>query len=664
MHITHRAWLPLLAAGTLWLAGCGTPPRHPALQEAQQKAQLPPLIPVRDFVANTEGSGNYRISPDGRRLAWLGTSGLWPAVWVKTLGRDDARALRVRAGSLAWSGDGRRLLLSRDPDGSENTRWFAVTVDQAEGFGAPVSLFPEADTRASLQRTIRGTARVVLQANLRDKKVFEPFLVDLDSGRRTRMAANPGTVTGWLVDRAGTLRGRVQSDDGGAWLQLPGAPGQDEGWHTTVRWGREESLYVVEIDPQGSMAWALSARGRDKSALVRLDLATGQETVVESNPEVDISRVLVSRNSGRPLMVHAEPGYPVQKYLDAALQARLEPLGEGRPAAIHVNSLDDAEQAMTVSVGTDRGTRFYLVSGPDAAPELLGQTSLNLLADALGEKRPVRFQARDGLTINGYLTLPPGVPARGLPMVLLVHGGPWARDGWSASGNSRGLQQFLANRGYAVLQLNYRGSTGYGRAFMEKAVGEFAGRMHDDLVDGVRWAVQQGVADPARVAVWGASYGGYAALLGATLTPEVFACAVDVVGVSDLARLLETAPPYWALGLPWWKRYVGDPADPVQRKAMDARSPVYMAANARVPILVMHGVNDVRVKLEQSQRMVQALREHGKTVRFVTFGGDGHGNYKWNNNLKMYRETEDFLAGCLGGRSAGFDYYQLGAWAF
>ncbi|HWT20554.1 MAG TPA: prolyl oligopeptidase family serine peptidase, partial [Variovorax sp.] len=166
------------------------------------------------------------------------------------------------------------------------------------------------------------------------------------------------------------------------------------------------------------------------------------------------------------------------------------------------------------------------------------------------------------------------------------------------------------------------------------------------------------------VAVWGASYGGYAALLGATLTPEVFACAVDVVGVSDLARLLETAPPYWALGLPWWKRYVGDPADPVQRKAMDARSPVYMAANARAPILVMHGVNDVRVKLEQSQRMVQALREHGKTVRFVTFGGDGHGNYKWNNNLKMYRETEDFLAGCLGGRSAGFDYYQLGAWAF
>jgi dipeptidyl aminopeptidase/acylaminoacyl peptidase len=266
--------------------------------------------------------------------------------------------------------------------------------------------------------------------------------------------------------------------------------------------------------------------------------------------------------------------------------------------------------------------------------------------------------------LHGYLTLPRGPKPEGLPMVLLVHGGPWVRDRWGQEQASRGLQQFLANRGYAVLQVNYRGSSGYGRAFMEKAIGEFAGKMHDDLIDGVRWAVGTGIADPRRVAIYGASYGGYSALVGATFTPEVFACAVDVVGVSDLGRLLETAPPYWELGLAWWRRYVGDPANAADRKVMDARSPVFFAHRAQRPILVMHGVNDPRVKLEQSERMVDALRRAGKAVDLVTFRGDGHGNQKWANNLTMYRKTEDFLATCLGGRSSGFDYYQLGAWAF
>jgi dipeptidyl aminopeptidase/acylaminoacyl peptidase len=188
--------------------------------------------------------------------------------------------------------------------------------------------------------------------------------------------------------------------------------------------------------------------------------------------------------------------------------------------------------------------------------------------------------------------------------------------------------------------------------------------MHDDLVDGVRWAVASGKVDPAKVAIWGASYGGYSALVGATFTPEVFACAVDFVGVSHLARLLETVPPYWELGLPWWHRYVGDPANPEQRKIMDSKSPVFKADQATKPILIMQGINDPRVKLEQSDLMVAALKKAGKQVDYVTFKGDGHGNQKWNNNLTMYRKTEDFFATCLGGRSSGFDYYELAAWAF
>ena len=271
--------------------------------------------------------------------------------------------------------------------------------------------------------------------------------------------------------------------------------------------------------------------------------------------------------------------------------------------------------------------------------------------------------SRDGLQIHGYLTLPAGVEPKNLPMVLYVHGGPWARDRWGNEGQGRNTQM-MANRGYAVLQVNYRGSSGYGRAFQDKAIGEFAGKMHDDLIDGVNWAVKSGVADPAKVAIYGASYGGYAAMLGATITPEVFACAVNVVGVTSLGRLLETVPPYWELGLPWWYRFVGDPAKPVDRAIMDAKSPLFHAAKATKPILILHGVNDPRVKLEQSELMVAALQKAGKQVDFVTVKGDGHGNFKWNNNMTLFRKTEDFLAKCLGGRSSGFDYYQLGAWAF
>ena len=645
-----------LALSAAHLSGCGIAPTHPALQSQA----LPPLIPVRDFVANREGSGSYRVSPDGKKLAWMGVDGIRSAVWVKTIGQDDARSFAVRARGIAWSGDSRFVLLTVDRTGDEDTHVFAAAVDADKG-AQPLDLTPFTGTRSSIVRVVSGSADVVMASNLRDKKVFDLYRVDAASGQRTLMATNPGNASGWFVDRDGRLLARVLLEGEYGVLQRP-----EEGalWRTTAQWSRNEKLWLADAAPDGKSAWAVSSRGRDKAALVRLDLESGAEQVLYADPVVDIEAVLISRKTRMPLMAHSMPGYPRQEIFDDDLRARLAPLADGQPAAIYVNSIDSEERAMTVSVSTDRGTRSYLLAGPSAAPELLGETSVSLLAPSLGTTTPITYASRDGLLIHGYLTVPPGLEAKQLPMVLLVHGGPWARDTWTLGGSNRSPQQFFANRGYAVLQVNYRGSSGYGRAFQEKAVGEFAGKMHDDLIDGVRWAVQGGVADPKRVAVYGASYGGYAALLGATLTPEVFACAVDVVGVTDLARLLETAPPYWELGLPWWKRFVGDPADPAQRKVMDARSPVNLAGHAQKPILIMHGVNDPRVKFEQSTRMVAALREQGKDVEFVSFQGDGHGNQKWSNNLTMYRKTEDFLARCLGGRSSGFDYYQLGAWAF
>lgn len=644
----------IVAVGLGLLGGCAVAPSHPALQDQP----LAPLIPVREFVANLEGTSQYRVSPDGALLAWKGTSGLKPAVWVKTLASGETRSIPLRVQSFVWSGDSRFLFLAVDRTGDEDTHVFAV--DMARSDAQPVDLTPFKGTRSQIRRRVENSADVVVTSNERDKKVFDLFRIDPVTGTRTLIARNPGNVISWSVDRDGRLRARSVQDGEGGYLQLP----EGGAWRTTLRWQKGEGWWIADFVPGTNTAWAVSGRGRDKEALVRIDLESGAEEVIYAEADVDVEQVLMSRRGHAPLAAYSMPGYPRARYFDAALAARLEPLGGAGPAAVHVNSMSEDEQTMTVSVGTERGWKYFLLRGASAAPELLGESNTSGLASSLASTRPISYAARDGLRIHGYLTLPAGAQARALPMVLLVHGGPWARDVWTYQGTNRSVQQFLANRGYAVLQVNYRGSTGYGRAFMERAVGEFAGRMHDDLVDGVRWAVAQGVADPARVAIYGASYGGYSALVGATMTPETFACAVDVVGMSDLSRLIENAPAYWSLGLPWWKRYVGDPADPAQRKILDAKSPINHVSNVRGPMLIMHGVNDPRVKFDQSERMVAALRAAGKKVEFVSFQGDGHGNQKWTNNLAMYRHAEDFLAGCLGGRSSGFDYYQLGAWAF
>ncbi|MEY2953342.1 MAG: hypothetical protein RLZZ401_1429 [Pseudomonadota bacterium] len=652
--------LVYLLGVALTLGGCAIAPSHPALVQGG----LPALIPVRDFVADRQSTGGYAVSPDGKRLAWIGISGVRNAVWVKTIGHDDAKAFLVKARYYRWSADSQYLAMVVDPSGDEDGH---IHVGQAAGPDTRLTdLTPYAETKSNIVRRVQGGSSLVITQNRRDKKVFDLLSLDLATGQHTLLATNPGTVAQWVVDRQGRLRARISLEGGQSLLQVPESASQTpiDAWRTVAQWSRFDSGHVLEISDDGSTALALSNRGRDKLALVSVDMRSGAETVRFEVPEVDLERVLLKPTTGQALMAHSAPDYPRHTIFDPALRARLSPLAQTGPHGLYVTSLDDAEQVMTVAVRSDRGTRTYLLASDGARPELLGESTLTHLADRLGPTQAVSYAARDGLTLHGYLTLPPGVAPKGLPLVLLVHGGPWARDHWDAEGSSRSLHHFFANRGYAVLQVNYRGSSGYGRAFMDKAIGEFAGKMHDDLIDGVHWAVQTGVADPAKVAIYGASYGGYSALVGATFTPEVFACAVDLVGVTDLARLLETVPSYWELGLPWWHRFVGDPAQPEQRKVMDGKSPLHRADRAQKPILIMHGVNDPRVKLEQSELMVQALRKAGKQVDYVTFQGDGHGNQKWSNNLTLYRKTEDFLASCLGGRSSGFDFYQLGSWAF
>ena len=464
----------------------------------------------------------------------------------------------------------------------------------------------------------------------------------------------------WLTDRDGHVWGRVRRGDTAFYLEHPVANKED--WRTVYEWDRFDAVSPLALSADKQSVWMLSNRGRDLLALIKLDLASQQETRVFQSPKVDVNGLLFSSRTREPVLVYTEPDYPQTDFLDASLKADLAVFKSDSPQRLQITSMDDQDRRLTVEVHTDIGKQFYLFDRASKQRTLLGESANMKFAEVLAPVKPITYTSRDGLTLHGYLTLPKGVAHKNLPTVLLVHGGPWFRDQWGSDYYTNRLAQFLANRGYAVAQINYRGSAGYGRQFMEAAIGEFGGKMHHDLIDGVQWLVGQGIADPSRVAIMGRSFGGYATLVGLAFTPETFACGVSIVGLSDLTT--QKGPAYWHLGRFWWDRYFGQSDVPADVEKMKQRSPYYYADAVRSPALIIYGVHDARVQREQSEKMIDAIVAANKPVESLKLNDEGHLITRWPSNLKMYRKIEDFLAGCLGGRSSGFDYYELGAWAF
>jgi dipeptidyl aminopeptidase/acylaminoacyl peptidase len=644
-----RTTLVILFA--LTLLGCAVKPSHESLKDSG----LPRLIPVRDFVANTGYNGHYRISPDGTRLAWKAVDGIREEIFVRTLGKDDTRSLDFNSQgySFVWAQDSRHLLFIKDAGGNENFHLYRVDTHKPE---RPVDITPLANSRVGIQQIIADDpAHILVIHNGRDKAVFDLYRLNIDSGEMSLVYQNDGQTIHMVTDRHGKLRARVRQDDSRRYLELP----DGNTWSTLTSWSQDDDVHVLKFSADGKAIHMLSNRGRDKLALVRLDVATGNETVVYAHPDVDVNHVQISRATLEPALAYTQPDYPQVEALDPSLRELLAAFRKDGPAGIYVSSVDDAQQLVTVDVNDDRDLAYYLLDLRNTTTTLLGKNYSHEFADALATMQPVRFKARDGLTLNGYLTLP-ATAKRPLPMVLLVHGGPFVRDIWQYNQEA----QFLANRGYAVLQVNYRGSSGYGRDFMEAANGEFAGKMHDDLIDGVNWAVKEGIADAQHIAIQGGSYGGYATLVGLTMTPDTFACDIDIVGPTDLENLNRNFPAYWKPFMHRWRKAVGDPDNPADHELMRAKSPLFYAGQVKSPLLIVQGANDVRVQQEQADRMVQALHAAGKPVEYLLIAGEGHHIQHWKNRLKLYRETEDFLAACLGGRSSGFDYYQLGSWMF
>ena len=645
---------PGLALAAVLAAGCAVaPPAPPApVAATTPAAALPELIALSHFFASREATWGYRVSPDGTRLGWIASHGGRHTVHVRTLGADDARPIDTRSPRtiywFTWARDSRHVLYLQDQNGDENHHVYLASIERPND--PPVDLTPAPGTRAWLDRVISSDPdHLVIAWNKRDRAVFDLYRVNLTTREHALIAENPGDVTDWLTDWAGRVRARIRHV-GPAERHLEVL--RDGGWAVLQRLDLEEfNLQMLGLTPDDRGLWLLSSRGRDRLSLVRVDTASGSESLVYDDPELDLEWVGMSERTREPLAVVTYPGRQAIRFFDAALEADLAVFRRHSPTGLRLLSFDDGESLVTVEVFTEKGSENHLVDRRTGETHLLGRSQMVPFANALGTTEPITLSARDGVRLHGYLTRPSGFGAPG-PMVLVVHGGHWARDYWSYAP----VVQFLANRGYAVLQVNYRGSTGYGRAFRELAVGEYAGKMHDDLIDAVRWAAAGGVADPARVAIYGGSYGGYAALVGMTFTPDVFACGVDVVGISNLVSFYETVPPYWKSSvMPLFHKYVGDPRRPEDRRRMEAKSPLFKADQVRRPLLIIHGARDIRVNVRESEQMITALNQAGKDVRSVVFPDEGHrreyGN--WRNALRHYSEVESFLAGCLGGRRSG-----------
>lgn len=607
---------------------------------------LPPLIPREILFGNPERA-DPQLSPDGRRLAHLAPLDGVLNVWVSDprtgevvpVTQDRDRGVRV----YFWAHDRRHLLYLQDRGGDENWRLYAVDLDA--GGVADVTPFENVQVHVA-GRDVRHPHELLIGMNRNDPRFHDIYRLDLRTQALDLVERNPGDVIGWVADGDLVVRAALAAtDDGGTELRLRASPGDP--WHAALHWSAEDALSSAPLSfsRDGRSVYLLDSRDANAARLVRLDVRSGAVDVVAQDPQYDVGDVLMHPDTRVVQAVAFARARQEWVVLDPTVEGDFARLAATNPGDFDVQSRTHADDSWIVEFTEDRRpASYYRYNRSTGAAEFLFYNRPKLAEYTLAAMEPIVFTARDGLGIHGYLTCPPGVERRRLPLVLNVHGGPWHRDVWGYDPEA----QWLANRGYACLQVNFRGSTGYGKAFLNAGDREWGGRMHDDLVDAVRWAIAQGIADPDRIAIYGGSYGGYAALVGATFTPEVFACAVDIVGPSNLITFIQTIPPYWTSYLEMLHRRVGHP----ERDAefLRSRSPLFHVDRIRIPLLIAQGANDPRVKRSESEQIVAALRDKGIDHEYLLFPDEGHGFAKPENRLRFYAAAERFLARHLGGR--------------
>ncbi|AKM06510.1 alpha/beta hydrolase family protein [Pelagerythrobacter marensis] len=657
-----RSLSNMLAAGTALTALAMTSPATVTAQETEttsgmtNPAEAAPLIPREDLFGNpTRSSGN--LSPDGKWLSWLAPKDGVMNVWMAPVDDPDAARAMTDATerpirSYFWAPDSRSLLYIQDKGGDENFLLYGIDIAS----GAETTLTPFEDTRVQIFGTSENIRdKILVGLNNRDPRFHDVHLLDLNTGELTLVQQNDA-FAGFLADDNLALRMALRPNAAGGMDFFPIVDGKiaDEPSEST---GLEDSLTTqpAGFTTDGKTMYWIDSRGRNTAALVAQNVETGEKTVIAQNDKADIGGAMTDPKTGEIEAYSFTYLTTEWTAIDPDIASALDWLDERLDGEFGVQSRteDDSKWIVWNDPLTAPSKTFVF----DREAQTLNEfyTSRPELEGApLQAMHPVEIASRDGLTLPSYLTLPPGsdadedgVPEAEVPMILLVHGGPWARDDYGYNS----YHQWLANRGYAVLSVNFRGSTGFGKEFISAGDLEWGRKMHDDLIDAVDWAIDRGVTAPEKVAIMGGSYGGYATLAGLTFTPEKFACGVDIVGPSNLETLLDTIPPYWAPLIEQFHQRMGDPDTPEGLALLKERSPLHSADRITKPLLIGQGANDPRVKQAESDQIVTAMQGHGIPVTYVLFPDEGHGFARPDNNIAFNAISENFLATCLGGRA-------------
>jgi len=631
---------PMLA-GIALLASCGNRAQNDMAQSAP-----PPRIDMRDLFKNPE-KASFQISPDGQYISYRAPWKNRMNIFVRKMG--DSTATQVThdtirdVGSYFWKGD--RIVYTRDINGDENYIVFSASID-----GNDVkALTPLESVRAATLDRLHNIpgmeTKILIQMNQRNPQVFDPYLCDIATGELKSLYDNSkDNFEGWITDHAGVVRMAIKTDGTDQVVYYRAT--EKAPFTEYMRTSFKDSWYPLMFTfDNANLIVAHNLNGRDKMAVVEWDLADRKETkLIFENADNDVSDVSYSRKRQVLTMVTWTGAKEQRHFLDAetkALYDKLAPKFEGYEYWVYGEN--DDETMFMVWAGSDRQPgKYFFYDAVNDKLEHVATLRPWINEEHMAEMKPISYKSRDGLTIHGYLTLPKGREAKNLPVVINPHGGPWARDQWGFNPEV----QLFANRGYAVLQMNFRGSTSYGREFWTKSFKQWGKTMQDDITDGVEWLKSQGIADPDRIAIYGGSYGGYATLAGITFTPDLYACAVDYVGVSNMFTFMNTVPPYWEPFKKMMYEMVGDPkADSL---LLREASPVFFVDRIKCPLFIAQGATDPRVNKAESDQVVEALKARGIEVQYMVKENEGHGFRNEENRFEFYEAMDKFLDEHIG----------------
>jgi dipeptidyl aminopeptidase/acylaminoacyl peptidase len=600
-------------------------------------------IPLRDFFKNPEKI-SFKISKDGEYISYLAPYKNRLNIFVQKIGEEQPIRITEQTErdiiSYFWSSN-ERILYLKDNKGDENYHLIAVSKDGSN----PKDLTPfENITTRIIDELEEIDSEILIGLNKQNQEIFDVYRLNTDTGEMIMIAENPGNISGWYTDHDGKIRAAMTTD--GVNTSLLYRETEGESFRTVLTTNYKETVNPLFFTFNNKYVYASSNLGRDKSAIVIFDIAQGKELeMIFEHPEVDVYDMRYSKKRKVPTYIGFTTWKRELKFLDEEWEKTYNRISsELGNYEIVISDNNKNEDRFLIRTYSDRSLgSYYFYDKTNDRLVKLADISPWLKEDELCEMKPIEYSSRDGLRIHGYLTLPQSEKKEYLPTVVVVHGGPWARDNWSYDPEA----QFLSNRGYAVLQVNFRGSVGYGRKFWEASFKQWGKTMQNDISDGVRWAIEKGVADPKRIAIYGGSYGGYATLAGLTFTPELYACGVDYVGVSNLFTFMKTIPPYWKPFLEMMYDMVGDPEK--DKELLKESSPVFHVNKIKAPLLIAQGRMDPRVNVNESDQMVEALKKRGIDVPYMVKDNEGHGFRNEENRFEFYEAMEQFLKKHLDG---------------